>query len=123
MLIIFRAIIMNPIKKKLADFLSEMSKKGMEEMDPDSSCAKSLEDLDKQSLLKEDIQRISDEVSILEAVKILKLSAQLRWSDKADSDRYREDIKSMASKVLKRVEKKGGKLNLPEQCRELLISL
>ena len=114
---------MNLIRKKLADFLNEMSKKGMNKMDPDSSCAKSLEDLDKKALLKEDIQRISDEVSILEAGKILRLSAKLRWSGKADKDEYREDIKSIASKVLKRVEKKGGKLNLPEQCRNLLMNL
>jgi hypothetical protein len=114
---------MNPIRKKLANLLNEMSKKGMEKMDPESSCAKSLEDLDTEALLKEDIQRISDEVGLLEAGKILKLSAKLRLSGKEDKDEYRDDIKSIASKVLKRVEKKGGKLNLPEQCRNLLMNL
>jgi hypothetical protein len=114
---------MNLIKRKLADLLNEMSKKGMEKMDPKSSCAKSMKDSDRQTLLKEDIERICEEVSILETGKILKLSSKLMWSGEAKKEEYKEDIKSIASKVLKRVEKKGGKLNLPEQCRDLLMNL
>jgi len=114
---------MNLIKKKLADFLNEMSKKGIDKMDPKSSCAKSLKDLDRETLLKEDIERICDEMRVLEAGKILRLSNKLMWSGTANKDEFRKEIKSMASKVLKRVEKKGGKLNLPRQCRDLLMNL
>ena len=107
----------------MADFLNKMSKKGIERIDPKSSCAKSLKNSDRQVLLKEDIERICEEVSILETGKILKLSSKLMWSGEAKKEEYRKDIRSIASKVLKRVEKKGGKLNLPQQCRELLMNL
>jgi hypothetical protein len=114
---------MNLIKRKMADFLNKMSKKGMEKMDPKNSCAKSLKNSDRQALLKEDIERICNEMSILEAGKIFKLATKLMSSDSTNKDMDRKEIKSMASKVLKRVEKKGGKLNLPQQCRDLLMNL
>jgi len=96
----FRTIIMNPIKKKPADFLNGMSKKSIDKMDPKRSCAKSLQNVDREMLLKEDIQRICDEMSVL----------------------YRKEIQSMASVILKRMEKKTGKLNLPQQCRDLAMN-
>lgn len=107
----------------MADFLNKMGKKGIERMDPKSSCAKSLKNSDRREFLKEDIERICDEMSVLEAGKIFKLATKLMSSDSKNKDMDRKEIKSMASKVLKRVEKKGGKLNLPQQCRDLLMNL
>jgi hypothetical protein len=42
-----------------------MSKKSIDKMDPKTSCAKSLQNVDREMLLKEDIQRICDKMSVL----------------------------------------------------------
>ena len=112
---------MNPIKKKLADFLNEMSKKAVDSMDPESTTARSLKNPDKDALLKKDIQRICEGVSILEAVKIMRLSTKLMVSNTEYADKYRKEIKSIAFEVVKRVEKKTG--NLMPESRDLLMNL
>ena len=53
---------MNPVKKKLADSLTEMARKGIEELDEETPCAKSLEGADVDALLQEDIQNICNEL-------------------------------------------------------------
>ena len=70
---------MNPIKKRLAKSLTAVAKKGMEAMDPDNACARSLQDLERgaDAVVAEAIQRICDEISILEAAKLVRLSAML----------------------------------------------
>ena len=62
-------------------------------------------------------------MSVLEAGKILSLATKLMLSDTANADEYKNKVKSMASAILKRVEKKNTKLNLPQQCRDLLMNL
>lgn len=114
---------MNPIKKKLADFLFEMSKNSMDALDHKSPCVKSLKNLDRDTLLKEDVQRICDEISILEAGKNMSLSTKLKLSNTGDADGYKNKMKSIAFEVVKRVEKKTGNLNLPPECRDLLMNL
>ena len=112
---------MNPIKKKLADFLYEMSKKRMEAINQKSPCAKTLKKMDRDALLKKDIQRICDKVSVLEAVKIFRLYNKLMLSNTGEFDRYNKEIKSIASEVVKRVEKESG--NLTPECLNLLMNL
>ena len=114
---------MNPIKKKLANFLYEMSKKSMNAMDPESPCARSLKNLDRDALLKKDIQNICDEIGILETGKILSLFSKLMLSSIEDADKYKKEIELIAYKVVKRVEDKPGILNLPPECRDFLLKL
>ena len=114
---------MNPIKKKLADFLTEMAKRGIDAMDAESPCARSLKGLDRDALLEKDIQRICNELSTSEAAKILKLTVKTKLSDAESADKHRKKIKSVASEVLKRAEKKTGSLDLPPECRDLLTNL
>ena len=114
---------MNPIRKKLADLLISMSKEGIKAIDPNSTCARSSSNLDRKTILKEDINRICDEVSIIEAGKLLSLSAKLMASNQEHSQKNKQQIKEISSSVVDRVEKKAGKLNLPKECRNLLINL
>ena len=114
---------MNPIKKKLADSLTKMTKRGIEAMDAESPCAKSLEGADVDALLQEDIQHICSELSTIEAGKILKLAVKRKLSSPEDADMYKKAIESMASEIVKRVEKRTGSLNLPLECRQLLMNL
>ncbi|MFH1503797.1 MAG: hypothetical protein ABIH08_00170 [Candidatus Omnitrophota bacterium] len=114
---------MNPIKNKLADFLFEKAKSGMDQINSQSPCAKALENLDRESVLRKDIQRICDEVNMIEAGTILSLSARIKAAKQEDKAKHKKEIKAIAAIVVKRVEEKSGKLNLPEECRDLLMNL
>ena len=113
---------MNPVKKKLADSLTEMAKKGIEEMDKKTPCAESLKGADVDALLRKDIQRICNELTTIEAGRILKLAAKRKLSSPENADMHTEAIKSMAFEIVKRVEEKTGSLNLPAECRQLLMN-
>jgi len=98
-------------------------KKGLDTMEAESPCARSLKGLDRDALLNKDIQRICDELSILEAGRILSLSATFIVSDAGDVEKYRKQMKSLVFEVVKRMEKKDGGLNLPQECQDVLINL
>jgi len=102
---------MNPIKKKLANFLTDAIKKDMDTMEAESPCARSLKGLDRDALLEKDIQRICDD-----------LSTKFIVSEAGDVEKYRKEIKSLVFEVVKRVEKKDGGLNLPPECQDSLIN-
>lgn len=114
---------MNPVKKKLDQELTAAVKKGMDKMELDTSCAKALESLDRDALLKKDVNRLCDEFSTLEAGRILSLGAKLLGAGNANVyKKSREELRSLVFKGVKRVENKYGGLNLPKECRDLLIN-
>jgi len=115
---------MNPIKKKLARELTEAIKVAMDKTDPDTSCARAIEGLDRNALLIRDVNRLCDELSTLEAGKILSLGNEVLGAGNANAYRKkREEIRSLMFKAMKRVEKKYGGLSLPKECEDSLISL
>ena len=117
---------MNPIKKKLASFLTDVIKNGMDTMDAESPCARSLKGLDRDALLEKDVNRLCDELSTLEAGRALRLGAGFMLSGAGDVDKYRKnkkEIESLVLEVLKRVERKDGSLSLPPECQDFLINL
>ena len=115
---------MNPVKKKLGQELTAAIKKGMDEMELDTSCAKALERLDRDALLKKDVNRLCDELGTLEAGRILSLGAKLLGAGNSNVyKKSREELRSLVFKGVKRVENKYGGLNLPKECRDLFINL
>jgi len=116
----------NPIKRKLASFLTDVIKNGMDTMDAETPCARSLKGLDRDALLEKDVNRLCDDLSTLEAGRILSLGAGFMLSAAGDADKHeknKKEIKSLVLQVLKRVERKDGSLNLPPECQDLLINL
>ena len=114
---------MNPITKKLADRLKEVGRRKLEAMNPDSACAKALQNSDREACLNEDVQRICNEISILEAGRIMKLSLKLKGTGADDTNSTKDELRVMASKIMERVEKKTGNLHFPLECRGLLLDL
>jgi len=115
---------MNPVKKKLAQELTEAIKGAMNKADTDTSCAKALEKLDRDALLEKDVKRLCDELSTLEAGKILSLGNRVLGAGNANVyKKSREELRSLMFNVVKRLEKKYGGLSLPKECRDLLINL
>lgn len=97
----------------------------MEAMDPDNPCARSLQALesDADAVVAEAIQRICDEISILEAAKLVRLSATLKSSKAEDADKYKTEIRRLALRIVERVERNTGSLDVPPACRALLLNL
>jgi len=116
---------MNPMKKRLAESLTEAARKGMEAMDPDNPCARSLQasESDADAVVAEAIQRICDEISILEAAKLVRLSAMLKSSKAEAADKYKTQIRRLALGIVERVERNTGSLDVPPACRALLLNL
>ena len=115
---------MNPVKKKLDQELTAAIKKGMDEMELDTSCAKALEGLNRDAFLEKDVNRLCDEFSTLEAGRILSLGAKLLGAGNANVyKKSRKDLRSLVFKGVKRVENKYGGLSLPKECKDLLINL
>ena len=104
--------------------MTEAIKGAMNKAGTDTSCAKALEELDRDALLENDVRRLCDELSTLEAGKILSLGNKVLGAGNANVyKKSREELMSLVFKGLKRVEKKYGGLSLPKECRDLLINL
>jgi len=112
---------MNVLKRKLAERLERMSKEALAELDQESPSARTLLKMKEDGLLSEDIQRFCSEISTLEAGRSLRLYAQSLVSSVENGKRHREEMQSLARKVIGRVEKRGGSLNLPPEYMGLLL--
>ena len=114
----------NPIRKKLSNILLDMSKKGLQNIDESSSCAKKIKAPGSEELLKGDIDRICSEISIVEVTRVITLSAQIQVSsDAGHLKQLKRDLKNISTIAIQRLEKKTGKLNFPNECRNLLLNL
>ncbi|MEE8424116.1 MAG: hypothetical protein V3S49_06200 [Thermodesulfobacteriota bacterium] len=107
----------------MASFLIDTAKGGIDALDPGSSCAKELKEIDIDNILKEDISRICETISFIEITKILSLSTRLQAVSQAEEDEIKRKIKKMSQVVVARVEAKSGKLMIPESCRHMLLNL
>jgi hypothetical protein len=116
---------MNAVRRKLADLLLDMSEKAMDGLDAENPCTKAMKmkGADRSALLRSDIERICTEISMVEAGRVLATSARLRSSSAEAAEGHRKKLVDIATKVLARVEKKSGPLNLPLECRHFLVSL
>jgi len=114
---------MNPLRQKMATFLTEVSHKGIRALDSESACAKALKKIDAKNTLKEDINRICEAVSFTEATRILSLATLLKMENGEKKEVIKSEIKKIAEAVVARVERESGKLKTPEPCRRLLLNL
>jgi len=116
---------MNPIRKKLADLLLDASTKAMDGLDAENPCTKAMKakGSDGSALLRSDIERICTEIGIVEAGRILAITTKLRAASPKAAEKHRKKLVDIASKVVARVENKGGPLHLPLQCRHFLAHL
>ena len=114
---------MNPIRSKLAIFLTEQAKTGLKEIKKDPTYAKDLKRLDVNSILEEDIKKITGEVSFKEATSIFALVSKIKTAPLDKKGEIKKDIKEISKNVVARVEKKLGKLKTPKEFRDLLLNL
>jgi hypothetical protein len=114
---------MNILKYKMAEVLTDAAKKGLKLLDKGSPCAKALKRIDFDKALKEDIGRICDKTSFIEASRLLSLYSRLHMTKGDEDETLKNDLKRVAEDLVERVEKESGRLNIPKQCRQLLLNL
>ncbi|MBF0521944.1 MAG: hypothetical protein HQL24_02690 [Candidatus Omnitrophica bacterium] len=112
---------MNPLRAQLATVLISSAYKGIEHLDKNSPLVRELKGLDVDKILKEDIQKICNEVSFSEMTRILALIAKLKLGREEES--LKAEMKKIAKNLITRIERGSGKLQTPASCREMLFNL
>lgn len=114
---------MNPLRQKLAAFLIKAKKRGIDSLGPDSPYAEELRGAEAERIIREDVGKICESISIAEISRIFLLAARLKDSSKEKSDLVKDEFKRIAKDVVARAEDKFGKLKTPEHYRRLLWEL
>ena len=112
---------MNPIKRKMASFLTEIARKAIETLDPQSPCAMELSGLDVDDVIRGEIEKICGAATLAEVTRILVLAARLKKSGGRDKEVIRGNLRRIVKNLVARVEKEQGELRLPRACRDLLV--
>ena len=103
--------------------LAKSAGRGIRALEPQSPCAKALQHKDINCLITRDIEKICAAASFSEISKILSLYAWFRIASQEKRDELKVEFKTIADGIIERVEKRHGKLNVPDPCRDLLINL
>lgn len=114
---------MNIMRKKLADLLRNAAYTGIKKINPECECAKALNAVNVEAVLKEDIDRICNEISIAEIMRFLGLAARLKNAPAEEKAQIKNEIKKVSEDAVARIEKKSGRLKIPDECRFLLLNL
>ena len=115
---------MNPIERKLSSLLTEVARKEIEVLDPESPCAKELSKIhDVDRVITEEIEKISNAATLAEITKILLLAARLKKRPGQKKESAKSELKRIAEQLVTRVETESGPLRLPATCCHLLSNL
>ena len=101
---------MNPLRQNLASLLRDSAQRGIDELDPESPCAKAFKKMNVDAVLDEDIGRICENVTYSELTRVISLAAGIKIAPRHIRRLMRAEMKKIAEGVAKRTEEKSGKL-------------
>jgi len=110
------------LRRKLAEALNEAAHKGLARIDPKSTLAEELKKYDVEEILKADIDKICNNVSLFEMTRIMGLIVQLNSEEKRHGP-MKAELKKMIQRLIDKVEGNAGKLQTPMSCRDLFFNL
>lgn len=113
---------MNLLRSQIAALITKSAQAGLKKLDKNSALACKLKGMDIDTLLKDSVNKLCDEMYSVEMVKFMSLVAQLK-SGFGDQERIKEDTKKIAKDIVKRIEQKTGNLNIPSDIRDLILNL
>ena len=115
---------MNFMQKQLSAKMIDAVRGEIRKLDKDSPFLKALKTIDIDKVLTEDIDRLCEDISMGEMMKILPLIVKVKAAS-AEGERalVHGQIREIALKIVERVECKGGRLSIPASCRDLLLEL
>jgi len=112
---------MEPIRKKLSSLLIKAANKEVEDLDPQSQCAKELAEIENvDTIVVEEIEKICKVATIGEITRFFLLAARLKTTSRQKREAIKNDIKKIAKKLVSRVEAESGNLRLPQSCFHIL---
>ena len=114
---------MDPIRSKMADVMRSAARKALKELDPQSEIAQAFRSSDMEAILRDDVRRICEAMNFFEITHVLTLVAQLGMASSGKFISIKQELKKIAEKAAERAESKGGKLHIPDCCREFLFAL
>jgi len=114
---------MNPLRKKLARFLIDTAKRGIDALDPDSTHARELKKVNVDAIIREDVAKICATVSVVETTKIFSLYARLQAAPAEKKEPLKGELRKLAQDVVNKAGDRFGKFKIPESCRQLLWTL
>ena len=115
---------MEPIRKKLSSLLIKAANKEVEDLDPQSQCAKELAEIENvDTIVVEEIEKICKVATMGEITRIFLLAARLKTTSGQKREAIKNDIKKIAEVLVARVESESGPLKLPQSCRLVLLGV
>ncbi|MHC4070194.1 MAG: hypothetical protein ACYSR8_11600 [Planctomycetota bacterium] len=115
---------MNPIRRKMASFLTEAARKELEALSPDSPHAKELREIeDVDTVIAEEIQKICNIATLGEITKAFLLVRRLKTASLQEKEAIESELGKIAEELVRRVETESGRLRIPNACRHLLLYL
>jgi len=115
---------MNPIRRKMASFLTEAAHKEIEALSPDSPYAKELHEIgDVDNVIAEEIEKICNIATLGEITKAFLLVRRLKTASLQEKEAIESELRKIAEELVRRVETESGGLRIPNACRHLLLYL
>ena len=112
----------NRLRRKLAEVLNDAAHKGLARIDKNSPLAEELKKHDVEVILKADIEKICNTLTLFEMTRVMGLMVQLNSEEKRRGP-MKADLKKMVQRLIDSVEQKAGRLQTPMSCRELFFNL
>jgi hypothetical protein len=113
---------MNPIRRKMASFLTEAAHKEIEALSPDSPYAKELHEIgDVDTVIAEEIEKICNIATFGEITKAFLLVRRLKTASLQEKEAIESELSKIAEELVRRVETESGRLRIPNACRHLLL--
>ena len=114
---------MNLIKRKVSSFLTEVARKEIEALDPESPCAKELSKIEADDIIAEDIKKMCNVATLAETTRALLLVTRLKKASGQEKEAIKSNLNTIAERLVTRVEAESGRLRLPKACHHLLLEL
>ena len=115
---------MNPIRRKMASFLTEAAHKEIEALSPDAPYAKELHEIeDVDTVIAEEIEKICNIATLGEITKAFLLVRRLKIASLQEKEAIESELRKIAEELVRRVETESGRLRVPNACRHLLLYL
>jgi len=115
---------MNPIRQKMASLLTEAVRDQIEALSSESLYAKELHETgDIDAVITEEIEKICKAATLAEIIKISLLASRLGKVGANKQELIKNQLNSIAGKLIIRVENKTGQLMLSDVCLEMFSQL
>ena len=115
---------MNPVRQKMASFLTEAVHQEIVALSPESPYIKQLNEIgDVEKIASDEMAKICNEATLGEIIKVSFLLNKLKKVTENEQEIIKNQLNNTAKKLIKRVENKTGLLKLSDICLQMFSQL